>query len=43
MNQNDIHEAIAQHEAKFSRYGWAFVGLLFLHDVLIIVALKLIS
>jgi len=42
MTQEDIDRAIARHEAEFTRYGWIFVGLLVLHDFIIIVAIKFI-
>jgi len=40
MTQEDIDRAIAKHEAQFTRYGWFAVGLLVLHDLIIIVAIK---
>lgn len=42
MTQEDIDNAIAKHEAAFTRYGWIAVGLLVLHDILIIIAIKFI-
>ena len=42
MTQEDIDRAIAKHEAAAARYGWIFVGLLVLHDFIIIVAIKFI-
>jgi predicted Kef-type K+ transport protein len=42
MTQQDIDNAIAKHEAEFTRYGWIAVGLLVLHDLIIIVAVKFI-
>jgi hypothetical protein len=42
IDQRQIDLAIADHERRFSRYGWVAVGLLFVHDILIIIAIKFI-
>ena len=42
MTQEDIDNAIAKHEAEFTRYGWIAVALLFLHDIIILIAIKFI-
>ncbi len=40
IDQRQIDLAIAEHERRFSRYGWVAVGLLFLHDLIIIAIVK---
>lgn len=42
INQRQIDASIEAHERRFSRYGWVAVGLLFLHDILIIIAIKFV-
>lgn len=40
--KQQIDLAIAEHERRFSRYGWIAVALLFIHDIFIIIAIKFI-